>query len=343
MDREAVFEQMRIFATSLIQVLEVLRALLVCSDVSQLETKRKLIDSRWDILNTLVMLNTHLQDLSLTGDNVHVGSMVLAPRLFQGILCYDLALVVNIVDSNAETTTSLCEQQASDSFKSNPSQSSKEYRTIYIIWLRPQSEYEFYSSGIAFSSTQINLNGVTFLQEQESMLNLLKQSDKIMYHYGGTSSKFQRLGAEEEDSLSAASAAVLGGVWCVGTVVDVIVGANNVAVVIQQEHNSSRYLVRKLQLTEVAPVPRSGNNNDNNSNNNFDKEATDEEEEEGSEVHVGISSLPSYQKLHSNYNNSSSSYHVSSSSSSSLLLGTWETYTKGNYYYNSSSNSNSVE
>jgi hypothetical protein len=87
-----------------------------------------------------------------------IGSVVLAPRSFHGMITEDLAVIVSKQSDKVDEAI--------------------EYRKV--IWLRPSTAFELESNGSIFPITQINANGKSYYDLQTQTLLNIRTGDKVL-------------------------------------------------------------------------------------------------------------------------------------------------------------------
>lgn len=155
-----IVEQLGMFAGSLVSILKALETIVNDHGDANLDTKMSLHDSKLDILDTLIMLSTALEShAALRELKLYHGSIVLAPRFFNGSMCLDFAIIT-------EVNKAFQELDAHESFDQHNKNLVLTYQTteaineiqssVYnIAWLRPQSNYELVAHEISFTGTTI--------------------------------------------------------------------------------------------------------------------------------------------------------------------------------------------
>ena len=121
------------------------------------------------LVETLFQLAQWSSSIKLqNSEDLDVGSIILAPRYYRGVICQDLAIVIQLVFDESVTN----EESKSDEKLSASS--------CKIIWLRPVSVYEMNSSGIMFPKDQLKMNGIEYFELQYQYLQNIRVSDAVL-------------------------------------------------------------------------------------------------------------------------------------------------------------------
>ena len=331
MEKSTVIDQLCIFADSLKQVSIAL---------SQLQCSFKengsdcvhclMVSSRSDIMRTLMELNKCLLSINVT-EKVYSGSLVLAPRFFQGTMCWDLAVVTSITErdnssvaENATQLVSICLDTLA----------TKATQIVSIAWIRPQNKYELHSAGIEFTPAQLRCpsEALQLLCAQETALCSINNLKNMLYleHEMGESMGMWYPGVVDCPSSGSAAA------------------QQQVTLCSRRSGTGGAYLIvtRSLLLAEVCPLPgaqlaglvegEESQEGDVDCRAAADGNSSDTESSEGDDIYEGVQSLPSYLQLCRSRHASSSSIVSANSdpqwgSAPTAQQGSWERHTKGKY------------
>lgn len=176
MDQESVREQIKSIADSLRQMAAVQLSLTVSADAQHRATLLQLNESRRDLIGTLIDLNRILEIYTAgcyrfknrRHFDLNKGNFVLAPKFVSGQLCYDFAVVIDVlseqVNSNPYVSGKYLDEkrkECSGAEAGNPygqsqaTQAAREEQIVKILWVRPLTLHEHYSKGINFSASQL--------------------------------------------------------------------------------------------------------------------------------------------------------------------------------------------
>lgn len=207
------------FAASLLQINETLQALSATDSADHTALRVQLIDSREDLLDTLITLNKMMTMMTTRPDAngrfIYKGSLILAPRLFNSSMCFDFAIVVCISGSDA---------QANSTQRSTAS--SLLDQSIDVLWVHPQSSYECYSQGISFAESQLRSTAMAIRcwDFQKLHLDQLKVGQRVMYRQHSRMAFFHRIDTDKDACRYMASRTDSGAkqpldpIWIVGEV-----------------------------------------------------------------------------------------------------------------------------
>lgn len=329
MQSNEIVQQLSSFACNLVQVADVLHSLSGSSGT--FDTRIQMNEAKTSLLDTLVLLNTFLvaQNSANNACDVYPGSLVLAPRLFQGTLCWDFAIVTQITENCRPilTTTSTTRILNQYSFRTSEHNDESEI-TISVLWLRPQTQYEHFSHNITFASSQLRQpqDAVQYWQEQEAALSIVHAADDVLY-----------LNTDYSNPQA--------GVWLPAKVNSVRSVAHTAATVTLIPHNTRNNAANHqtpitipLTMSKVTLLPRSASDysrtsvSTSQSRNQINATSvpshsvySDSESDTEDDLYAGITSLPSYADRHTSKNTSSASL----SALANGPPGTWEKHTKG--------------
>lgn len=205
-DSSEIISQMGSFAASLLQINETLQALSASSDnvrADHAALREQLIDSREDLLDTLITLNKMMMMTMTTSMDaygrstvttvdgnrsaaMYTGSLLLAPRLFNSSMCFDFAIAVSI-------STSSCNQ--ADIIQRSTASPQCLDQGIEVLWVHPQSSYECYSQGISFAESQLRSSAMAIRcwDYQRMRLEKLKEGQRVMYRQHSRMAFYHRI------------------------------------------------------------------------------------------------------------------------------------------------------
>ena len=244
----SIVDQLFSFTTNLVQIVNLLETIsTVDVDVdedSELGNKQKLHDSKFELFEAVIALNSFiLSHGNLATDAAFPGSLVLAPRLYEGIMCMDFAIVTLIKSCNLDSQSFISQEMhdsgvsetKSDAFIKNSNQ------TMKVIWLRPHSRYELYSHSISFSESQLDFKNVSsILQDQELRIKTLSVGDKVLYISLLNDARY--------------------GTWKKGIVQKIVKDGDYVQIEHEMKDSASNISIGSvmlpLKITFVAPLPR---------------------------------------------------------------------------------------
>jgi hypothetical protein len=185
MDRDAIIQQLGVFATNLKQIIDILPSLscaksegAMCSSSCD---KCKLLSTRNDVINAVVDLNVMVAAESTTPistdtiSSYFVGSLVLAPRFHRGSICWDFAVITTMsVERDTACNTVMQETPVS------------------VLWAYPQNTYELHASAISFSSNQLRplTEAVQHFTSQQQALQRIQPGDEVLFNSLGTQSAY---------------------------------------------------------------------------------------------------------------------------------------------------------
>jgi hypothetical protein len=185
MDREAIIQQLGVFATNLKQIVDILPSLscaksegTMCSSSCD---KCKLISTRNDVVNAVVDLNVMVAPESTTPlctdatSDYFVGSLVLAPRFYRGSICWDFAVITAMsIERDAACNTAIKEKPVS------------------VLWAYPQNTYELHAYALTFSSQQLRppTEAVQLFTSQQQALLRAQPGDEVLFYTLGTQSAY---------------------------------------------------------------------------------------------------------------------------------------------------------
>lgn len=283
-----------------------------------------------DLANTVHDLNHHLCQIRNNSRCMYLGSLILCPRLFRGVMCWDQCIVTSI---KLRTVGS---GGASDSYATQLENVSSIDRTsvdnnevqLSVMWLHPQSLHEQTSSNITFPLSHTRC---PFETAQRTNVESFKPGDCVLV-----------LQCKPEPHP---------GIWLPATVLQIQHGDSRAEVKYTGiSHSNTISVIVPLSSLRMAPKPicTSGKSpfdpilhreSDNGVYGRGQGEDSDSVEEDNN-VHAGIRSLPSYSQQHvsnciiSNHSNNSSSANLSgiyngAGGPSKVPVGMWEQHTKG--------------
>ena len=230
-DSNEIISQMGSFAASLLQINETLQALSATDRADHTALRVQLIDSREDLLDTLITLNKMMTMMTTRPDangrfivpvddenrpvSIYKGSLILAPRLFNSSMCFDFAIVVCISGSDVQANST-----------QRPTASSLLDQSIDVLWVHPQSSYECYSQGISFAESQLRSTAMAIRcwDFQKLHLDQLKVGQRVMYRQHSRMAFFHRIDADKDACRYMASRTDSGAkqpldpIWIVGEV-----------------------------------------------------------------------------------------------------------------------------
>ena len=323
MDHSTIVAQLRSFTASLVQIISLLESIpSVAADKEDPESgnnKQRLHDSKFEILEAVITLNSfifsHLRSIETT-IFAFAGSLVLAPRFYEGRMCLDFAIVTLIKSCSIDSQSFISQDKhdvevsetESDAFIKNSNQ------TFKILWLRPHSRYELFSHTISFSESQLDFENVfRILQDQELQLKSLSVGDKVLYISLLNDTRY--------------------GTWRKGKVQKIVDGGDYV----QIEHEIKDFasnasissVMLPLKITFVSPLPRKENKANTSSHQTEDKKSAKvdskilslyDDMDECEDDQDGITALPS---LYGAMLAKDSNTVTSATTGSSYPLGLW--------------------
>ena len=323
MDHSTIVAQLRSFTASLVQIISLLESIpSVAADKEDPESgnnKQRLHDSKFEILEAVITLNSfifsHLRSIETT-IFAFAGSLVLAPRFYEGRMCLDFAIVTLIKNCSIDSQSFISQDKhdvevsetESDAFIKNSNQ------TFKILWLRPHSRYELFSHTISFSESQLDFENVfRILQDQELQLKSLSVGDKVLYISLLNDTRY--------------------GTWRKGKVQKIVDGGDYV----QIEHEIKDFasnasissVMLPLKITFVSPLPRKENKANTSSHQTEDKKSAKvdskilslyDDMDECEDDQDGITALPS---LYGAMLAKDSNTVTSATTGSSYPLGLW--------------------
>eukprot|EP01035_Chromulina_nebulosa_P026821 gene26821-35165_t len=325
MDFSSIVAQLISFTTTLVQIVKLLETnSSVVADIyedSELENKQKLHDSKFEIFEAVLALNSFI--LSSHGNvSAFPGSLVLAPRFYEGNMCMDFAIVTLIKCCNLDSQSYISQERhdarvsetESDTFIKNSNQ------TIKVIWLRPRSRYELFSHSISFSESQLDFENVSkIVHDQELRIKSLSVGDKVLYISLLNDARY--------------------GTWKKGIVQKIVKDGDYVQIEHEIKDSAANTSIGSvllpLKITFVAPLPRKMLSNtisnhidiklvSSKINSLYDD--VDQSETGDGDDQDGITALPSIYGAMLAKDSNSSSVAVAGSS---YPLGLWERHTKG--------------
>ena len=333
MESKEVVIQLSTFASNLVDVANVLRSLSEsCGDSNYENTLSQMIEAKSSLLDTLILLNTILvaQDSIKQVHVIYPGSLVLAPRLFQGFLCWDFAIVTQISENRRPMLTATSTTQTLDQYSFQDCEPCSEAEVaISVTWLRPQTLYEHFSHNITFAPSQLREphEAVRYWQEQEAALSIVQVGGDVLY-----------LNTDCNSS---------SGVWHFAKVSSVSAVPQTEAMLTIIPQNMRNFTVKQqtpielpLNMSKVTLLPRRASDGAHSSVSSSQPRGkvntpsvptnslySDSESDTEDNLYAGITSLPSYADRHTSKN-------ASSASLSTLPgpPGTWEKHTRGEFY-----------
>lgn len=117
---------------------------------------------------------------------IYPGSLILAPRLYRGSICWDFAVVACIEKHCASGESGLlfnAEQPEILPCIYIKNANAGAECTISVLWLHPHTEHEFMATHVSFNPSQVrNTQSALHLwQEQEQALSLVKAHTEVLY------------------------------------------------------------------------------------------------------------------------------------------------------------------
>jgi hypothetical protein len=178
MDKSSIISQMEAVVRSLIGVNETLKAL---SNSNEVTVREELYKSKQDLIDTIILLNECYN--SMLQRDFLPGSLILVPRYYEGVICFDFA-IIRLIKNNCLDTDQFINQQTQKNILSSTSSdkfSNDTEQIITVHWLRPHSLYELYSDGINFSKTQILGDAISLFKDQEKSLENIIVGDYVLF------------------------------------------------------------------------------------------------------------------------------------------------------------------
>ena len=323
MDHSTIVAQLSSFTASLVQIISLLESISsVAADKEDPESgnnKQRLHDSKFEIIEAVITLNSfifsHLRSIETT-IFAFAGSLVLAPRFYEGRMCLDFAIVTLIKSCSIDSQSFVSQdkhdvevsESESDAFVKNSNQ------TLKILWLRPHSRYELFSHTISFSESQLDFENVfRILQDQELQLKSLSVGDKVLYISLLNDTRY--------------------GTWRKGKVQKIVDGGDYVQIEHEIKNSASNASISSvmlpLKITFVSPLPRKENKANTYSHQTEDKKSAKvdskvlslyDDMDECEDDQDGITALPS---LYGAMLAKDSNTVTSATTGSSYPLGLW--------------------
>jgi hypothetical protein len=178
---------MNVYNQQLLQCMQSIHQLIVAIESAQRQISSDsntdqnvlvpLHEAKYGLVGTAVQIALMSCDTvpSLTTKSADVGDIVLAPRYAKGTgVSYDLAIVIDVIDDMEEEDTNDDNQ---DQLECSVSDS-----VAKLLWIRPQSFYEFVSCGFSLAQQQIRIPaaGIRPFELQTRLLANLRVNDSVL-------------------------------------------------------------------------------------------------------------------------------------------------------------------
>ena len=329
MDISTIASQLGAFTASAMQVVSLLETISTTDSSSgdaPNESIQQLHDSKFELFEAIVELNDFLYNANLNSRGIFPGSLVLAPRYYEGNMCLDFAIVTLIKNSNNDTEKFETQEKHDQAISSTISDEylKNSNQILKIFWLRPHSRHELLSHSISFTESQLNIERVSYsLQNQKQFLKNISIGEKVLYLSLLNDQKY--------------------GTWRKGTVQKILRDGEYVqiepATKDSSSHDAISSVMLPLKITFIAPLPyqksnetvRNGGSSESNNNSKIRKikdSLYDDDDGSDDGSNDGIIPLPSlYGAMLAN--NASAEASSAGLSASSYPLGLWERHTKG--------------
>mmetsp|Transcript_1139 Transcript_1139/g.1883 ORF Transcript_1139/g.1883 Transcript_1139/m.1883 type:complete len:438 (-) Transcript_1139:21-1334(-) len=314
MELNTIVKQLETFSGSIVQILTVLESLYSSSnsDSDKNNSSQGLHDTKFEIYETIISLNQILYSHQFGSTTLFPGSLVLAPRFFEGNMCLDIAIVILIKSATNDAEKFVSEDNHASSISTTESDVyiKNSNQNMKVVWLRPHSRYELLSSSITFSDSQLDITNISnVLQEQQQSIHKLIPGDMVLFisllndcHYG---------------------------TWRKGIVQKITNEGEYVHIEPMSKstssHDSIGSLVLPLKITFVAPWPSQSKKSPLQGQQSLSRRGIYGEgysSDDESTACEGITSIPSlYGAMLSNV--------AASAASAPQSLGLWEQHTKG--------------
>lgn len=215
--------QLEQLTSSLVQVTLALKSL----DSNDISSQNLLFNARSELLASIISLVQLAENEPAMQSSYCIGNIVLAPRLFNNQLCYDLGVILDSEEDEFNHSSNINNNSITENNNIN----------LIISWLRPQSMYELFTEGTIFTNEQIKQNGIKLYNQQIKLLDNIRQGDAVLCRIDTRCS-----------------------LWCEGMIVRFNDEMGSVDVKINNNHNSNynqnEVFSVPFQISHICPYPK---------------------------------------------------------------------------------------